>query len=293
MKTTTGASVLFVCLLSVAALSSSAFGKQRVKECQILDQTPEAVYEIDAGYVSSSDAQDLGKTDMMEFNADWAFYYCRTDSGDVDLNLRAKNTVFSDTLQGLFPNQVAMIALDAGLAMRPEKGMAIQLRVKPGIYSDLSNLSGDSFSSPFSLSVIHTFDSSLSGMAGLEVRSGFNLPVVPLFGIVWAIDDYWTLDLRCPRSRLAYRVAKDWNTYLAFEWENTTYSLGKNNDDLTIDYLKTCFGVTHRLPNDMLVRGEIGSELERSIRFGGDPSPISQVELDRAVFTRVGIGAAF
>jgi hypothetical protein len=293
IKTTTGSSVFLVCLLSVAVLGSSAFGKQRVKDCQILDQTPEAVYECDAGFVSGSDVQDFGKIEVMEVNADWAFYYCRTDVGDVDLNLRAKDTVFSDKLGGLLPREVAKIALDAGLAMRPEKGMAVQLRFQPGIYSDLSNLSGDSFSSPFSVSVIHTFDRSLSGMAGLEIRSGFDLPVIPLIGIVWAISDDWTLDLRCPRSKLAYSLAKDWNTYLAFEWENTTYSLGDHNNDLTIDYLKTCWGVTHRMPNEMLVRGEIGTELERSIRFGGDSSPISQVEVDRAVFLRAGIGAAF
>lgn len=213
--------------------------------------------------------------------------------GDLDLNLRAKSTVFNTTLSGLFPSQVEKVALDAGWTMRVDKGLAVQLRAQPGIYSDLTSLSADSFSSPFSLSVVHTFDTALSGMAGLEIRSGFDLPVMPLIGIVWGINDDLTLDLRCPRSKFVYRFAKDWNTYLGLEWENTTYSLGGDNKDLTVNYVRNYLGIAHRMPNEMLIRGEIGTEFDRSVRFRGDPGAISQVDMDRAAFLRVGVGAAF
>lgn len=78
MRAAAGASVFLVCLFFVAGVGSSAFAKQQGKECQILDQTPEAVYEFDVAYVSLSDIKDIGKTDILEVNADWAFYYCRT-----------------------------------------------------------------------------------------------------------------------------------------------------------------------------------------------------------------------
>jgi hypothetical protein len=289
---------IWIFSLSVALLTitcSMASAKQNAKECQILDALPESVYEFDFEYIPSSDVEDLGKTDIIGVNADWSFAYFRAGAvGDIDLNLRAASTIFHNSVNGVFPSQVAKVALDAGWALRFDKGFAFQMRAAPGVYSDFNNLSSDSLSYPFSVALIRAYDPGLSAMAGLEIRPDFNLPVMPLFGVVWTINDYLKLDARCPRSKLTFYPASGWNTYLALDWINTTYDVSGDADRMTMDYFKAYFGVAHQISNQALVRAEFGTIFERSAKYENlDSDRTWEVDIDRAFFFRLGMGAAF
>jgi hypothetical protein len=125
-------------------------------------------------------------------------------------------------------------------------------------------------------------------MAGLDIRPDFDLPVVPLFGVVWAINDDLKLDARCPRSKLTYCLARNWNTYLALDWENTTYEVSGDSNRMTMNYFKAYWGITCQLSNQALARAEVGTIFDRSAKFDN-----SDVDIDRACFFRVGMGAAF
>ncbi len=292
-KGTIGGLYVSTALLAIACITAA--GAQGAKECQILDALPSSVYEFDMEYIPSSDVDGFGKTEMIEMSADWAFAYFRAgDAGDFDLNMRADSTVFFHSLGGLFPNQVAKVALDAGWALRLEDGYAVQVRAEPGIYSDFDHLSGDSLFYPFSFALIRAFDPSLSAMAGLEIRPEFNLPVMPLVGVVWAIDDDLTLDARCPCSKLNYCLAKDWNTYLALDWANTTYQVSGAVDRFTLNYLKAYWGVTYQLADQALVRAEVGAIFDRTAKYENSASDSkNEVDIERAYFVRLGMGAAF
>jgi hypothetical protein len=294
MKMAGGVWVIAFSAALLLVTCSMASARQRAKECQILDATPESVYEFDFEYIPRSDVENLGKTDIIGINADWSFYYYRASAGDIDLNLRANSAIFRNSVDGIFPSQVAEVALDAGWAVRLDKGYALQMRTEPGIYSDFVHLSGDAFFYPFSLSLIRAFDSSLSATAGLEIRPDFDLTVMPLFGAVWAINDDLKLDARCPRSRLTYYLARNWNTYLSLDWVNTTYDVSGDAHRMTLDYFKAYFGITHQMSNQALVRAEIGTIFDRSAKYETLDSDFKwQVDIDRACFVRLGMGAAF
>lgn len=295
MKVTSGTVVFFFGAALLAITCSMASAAQRTKECQILDALPQDVYEFDLEYIPSSEVDGFGKTDMIGMSADWAFAYFRfKDAGDIDLNLRAESTIFVHSLDGFFPSQVGKMALDAGWALRLDQGYAVQARAQPGLYSSFNTLSSDAFFCPFSLALIRAFDPSLSAMAGVEVRPDFDLPVMPLIGAVWAINDNLTLDARCPRSKLNYCLARNWNTYLAFDWVNMTYAVSGVVDRMTMNDLKAYWGISCQLSNQALLRAEVGTIFDRSVKYENSSLDVNQeADIERACFFRLGIGAAF
>ncbi|MBN1557663.1 MAG: hypothetical protein JW951_05915 [Lentisphaerae bacterium] len=263
--------------------------------CQILDNPGDPLYRFRLGYVSESGVEDAGDTSLIEIEADWEFAYFRNIlRGDVDCDLNLEMVFFMDAADIELPSQVAVLALDAGWAVRSRGGAALALRMQPGIYSDLEGFSGDVFSIPFSAALIHAFNPSLSGMLGVSVRPDFDRTLLPLVGVVWEVNDQLRLDARLPESRLEWYMTPDWSTHLGLDWRNMSYALDDSRDVLTLEDFRLAWGVTHRTADQLEVSAEVGTLFERSVTFDDvPPKEPDTFDMDSDLFVRFALGGPF
>jgi len=286
-------------LLGADALAEVWPSEEDSWPCQILDTMPEPVYRIGLGYVPESRFKGYGKTDFLEIDGDWAFaYYRDVFCGDIDLNLRFDAMVLFGSAGLQLPDQVGKIALDAGWTWRSREGTAAQIRLLPGLYSDLEEIDAEAFSLPFSLALIRAFNPCLSGIAGVEIRPDFDRIVMPLVGIEWEIWEAVRLEARLPESRLVYFVTQDWSTYLGFEWQSMSYALRKqgwyDRKLITFEDFRIWWGLAHFISDELQLIGEVGSTFERSVEFEGEILDLdNDVHISKATFVRFALSGPF
>lgn len=271
--------------------------------CQILDVPSEPIYQVSLAYIPESrfngQAKEYGKSAFLEINAAWDFAYFRDIAlGDVDLNLRMGSILFLDSAGLQLPDQVAKIALDAGWTWRYPQGMALQVRAMPGIYSDIEAVNTDIIFMPVSCSVVRSFNPQLSGIAGLELRLGFDRKIMPIIGVEWEINDMMRLKARLPESRFIYFIDRDWSTHLGLDWQNTSFSLREKSSydrkRLTVEDFRGYWGLTRRISDQLQFTGELGWVFDRSVEFKKEVNgQDSDIDIDSTMFVRFALGGPF
>lgn len=264
--------------------------------CQILDKPLEHLYEIGVSYVPDSRFEGYGKSDVLELDADWAFGYIKDfGGGEMDFSLFVQDIMFLDSADLNLPSQVGKVVLDSGFTLRNPSGTAVQIRLLPGLYADLDRIDTDSFYVPVSFALIRAFRPDLSGRAGLDIRPGFRRLFMPIVGLAWKISDGVRLDAGLPQTKLQWAIAENLETYLALEWENTSFDLGRadhtGDDRLTIDDISAYWGMQYRVSDSLQFKGEIGNVFNRSVEFDQDPD--SKIDVQSALFVRFAVGAPF
>jgi hypothetical protein len=290
-------------VIVVLSMSLRAAGESREHgriACQILDVPLDSVYQGSVGFAPSSSLDDYGDVSMLELEGYWGFArFWDILAADVDLAVRAKYTSVSGSTAVDLPSHLVRISLDAGCAWRFGGGFAAQLKLYPGLYSDFQEFGSGAWNIPFSVGAILAVNPRFSEMIGLEIRPGFRKTVMPLLGVVWAIDDRTRLDIRVPESRFLYYLGQGWSTHLGFKWENLSFAVDEGDyragiDRVTLEDFRLFGGVTWQLSDDLRLTGEIGRVFGRSIEFdepliGTD----SDFDIGSATFLKFTLGGPF
>jgi len=287
-----------VLLFGVSANDANAAKNRSEGLDQILDVPSEPVYRLSAGYVESSPVESHGDVSMFEMDAYWGFaYFWDILFGNVDLALKMNTTFLSSSTGADLPGQFGRIALDAGWTGRFGKGISLQARIFPGIYTDFEELGADSLYLPFSIAMVKTVNSELSGILGAEIRPGFKQEVMPLVGVVWMIDKDARLDARLPESKFSYYLGRGWSAHAGFKWQNMSYAIDENGlgaGQLTVEDFRFFGGVIFRLSDNVQFGGEIGKVTGRSFEYNRtDGGAESDYDVDSATFFRFTLGGPF
>lgn len=263
-------------------------------KCQILDVKVEPQYEVGAVYIPESDFAGHGSTEIIEPYADWTFaYFHKILNGDINMSLRFHSKVFVDDADINLPYQVAKLAVDSDWTWRFEGGTALRIRLAPGIYSDFEDLGSEDIYMPFSMALIHSFHTKLSGMAGFEIRPDFRREIMPIIGLAWEVSDSVRFDARLPESKLIIYPNKNFNVYAGFAWNNTSYNLndpeGQDREQLTVEDYRLYGGLTVNVSTTFQINAEAGSIFNRTAQFGNRDSDTDEIDIDRARFFKVAL----
>lgn len=292
--------VALFCAFATALPAALMPWEKAPNKCQILDNPAKPIYEIGVGYVPESLLQgaetNYNKAAFVELDADLEMAYFRDVLyGDIDARFVIRGVVLPGSRDELeLPDQVAKLALDAGWTWRYDNGSALQVRTLPGIYSDIEEINGDVLYAPVSCSVIKAFDSQLSGIAGIEIRPHFERKYIPIIGVAWEINDQFRLDARLPESRFTWFLSQRWNSALGFEWQNTSYSLRDDREQITFEDFRLSWGVTRWLSDQLQFTSELGTVFDRSVEFkeaGGVTD--KDLDIDKAFFVRFALAGPF
>jgi hypothetical protein len=207
-------------------------------------------------------------------------------------------TIFVDSADIQLPDQVARIAFDAGWTWRYINGNALQLRVAPGIYSDIEEISSDVFFAPVSVIYFKSFHADMGGLIGFEVRPRFERVFFPLVGLDWELNDSCRMSLRLPESRIVVHMNKLWSAHVGFEWSNMSYALREkgsyDREMFTYEDSRYTFGLTYKMSDSLQFTGVLGQSFGRSVEFEepSDGMP-GKIDIERGMYVRVGLGGPF
>lgn len=266
--------------------------------CQILDKACGSQYALSLAYMPESSVKDNGDTSMMELDGTWEFaYYRDVLMADVDLRLDG-GVVMLDHANIDLPGELIDLALNAGVTWRYVNNTALQLRTRPGMYSELDGIDGDSFFIPFSGSLIWAVHPELSGSLGVEIRPGFDRAVVPVARVEWEASQDWRMSAGWPASRVTYYGLRDWTLYGAFDWRSDSYSADDrgsvDRERITLEDFRLYAGAAYSLSAELQVVGECGAVLDRSVEFERVAEGLlSENGLDSGLFVRVGVVGPF
>ncbi len=285
---------------SISSMPSMPSNEPRSGQCQILDRHLDNAYEILLEVVPASDFTGYGESGVLEFGAEWRRVAFFRDflMADLDLDLDFNSIIFLKSAGLKLPDQLLELSMDAGWTWRYVNGSALQVRVRPGIYSDIEKIDSDAFFLPFSCAGIGAFHPKLSGIAGLELRIGFEREVMPILGLEWEISEWLRLRAGLPESRLTCFFDRYWRSYLGLDWRSDTFSIREkgsfDRDTITIEDFHAYWGLSYSLTDEIQLIGEIGSIFSRGVEFGRqEEESDDSVDIDKQVFLRMGIGGPF
>lgn len=236
-------------------------------------------------------SEDFGKLSEYVADWDWGLVYLKDIlGGEVDVRLRSSLTFLDDGGDIDLPGQVAYITADTGLVLGNKEDLSFELRVAPGIYSDLEEFSTEALEVPFSLAFRKVLDSELAALLGLQVRPGFTDQVMPLAGLIWDPSEPVRVALCIPESRATWQPSSAFRTYVGFEWENTSYDLRGDNEQLTLEDFLLSAGIAVDVGANAGLEFEIGKIMNRTIEFDEAGSfSTDQLHVDYATYIRVGL----
>lgn len=267
-------------------------------KCQILDKGGSPVYRVTAAYMPDSDVEAGSSTSMFEVDADWGCGMLHDFAGgDLVSRIHFNNTFLLESADLDLPEHLAEISFDMEWVKRMRDGVGLIAGIRPGIYSDLEKLDGDGFFVPLKLAVVKRFGPTISGIAGMFVRFGFDRELLPIVGIEWQPVKEFRLELALPESFVSVRPSDEWSIFGRFQWNNTSYDLRDRADDnrkmITLEDFRTSLGVETMLSSDLGLVLETGRSYNRAMDFERRNSSSVELEIDEAFFVRGGVAGYF
>lgn len=145
------------------------------------------------------------------------------------------------------------------------------------------------------------YSPSLKFMFGVMLQPDNELPVLPLVGVDWLINEKWELQLMLLKPRVIYTLDDKWKLFAGMEMISTTFrtsntlgtSIGQSqyNDALgSYTDIRLGVGASYQLNKSFSVETEVGYSVSREI----DYTRIDQkVKFDPAPYVSVGLKYEF
>ena len=268
-------------------------------ECQVLDLSPTAVYDLSWGWIADADLEGAGATTIYEVDARWEFAYWRDFlDGDMALDLVTEIDFFSQSADVELPDQLLALNLKATWVRRSAAGHAWLVTFAPGIYSDIEEIGLNTIFVPTTVTHIWTWNPTVSALLGLQVRPDYEVPLVVLAGIVWSPAELIRVEALFPRGRVLIMFDPRWSAEIGAEWSSTTYRLKEkgpyDRDKLTIEQIEYWVSVWHQLTDRLRIGVSLGEVASREFEFDDRTEFFGRAfDVDDSFFLRVALGGPF
>lgn len=192
------------------------------------------------------------------------------------------------------PDYLAAIPLNVDWLWRFVNGWSIEIGTAPGIYSDIDALGSDMFGAPFRGCFYYAVQPQFSLKAGMEVRPGWDLAIMPIVGVGWQPTDNLLFELALPRSVINWK-SDGFGLFGQVEWRSTTYNMsgdGNDPDDISFEDWLASIGASFDITSSLRIQAELGYAFGRTVttEINGDKD---EVEVDAMPYVGVMIGAEF
>jgi hypothetical protein len=266
-----------------------------------LETFREPVYTAGLALFSESEFGDYGEAGLLEILLDWEFaYYHDILGGVADMSFDLDAKVLTETTGLHLPNQLVIMAVDAGWNATYSDGFGFIARIRPGFYADLEEFSSRAIYTPFTLAWTRQFSPSLSGVIGAEVRSGFDRWFMPVVGVTWEPSSYCRIKAQLPESRIDYVLDSLWSAHAGFKWTSTTYALREKSpfdrEELTLEDYQLYLGASRRIDQQLRLGVDVGGSFDRKIEFKNPEPELDdqrKIDVDSALFVRVSLSGPF
>lgn len=175
---------------------------------------------------------------------------------------------------------------------------SLRTDLRPGIYSDFRDLSGDDFNVPFTVILSYNYSPTLTLVAGLNVNYQSDVPLIGGPGVIWRFAEGWQLRAVLPKPQVTYSPNEEWTLFAGGELKGVTIRVAEdfgtragmanlNNDRLTYREIRVGAGARYRLHRLFTLTFEGGYAIDRRFQFdesnlllNGDGAPYVQFSIN-------------
>jgi len=166
--------------------------------------------------------------------------------------------------------------------------------IRPEIYSDFENVSGDHIGGTVIGTLGYTFTDNFA--MGLGVYAGRGLgdyQLIPAIGMIWDITDTLRLEVLPPKPMLRWSPTDSWVFKIGAFPAGGTWGLGGDQksdvDALFYKGLRAGLGLERKIANQLWFNGWIGATVFQSVELESDDDTIFEEDLDDSLFGYVGV----
>jgi hypothetical protein len=233
---------------------------------------------------------DLGANGMFPLNEDWM----------LPLDLMSQNYWLESVPGTPVPIHINTLGFGAGLGCRAVENWMFIARISPLFYR-LYDVNSDDVGVAGGLMAMWNYSPTFQFMFGIMVAPDSDLPVLPMAGMNWRINEQWDLSLMFPQPRLTFQPNEHWRFYAGVNINGTTFrtsnALGNdignaryNNALGTYRDVRFGGGIGYTLNQNVRVEAEAGYSISRQIDY---TDLDTTVKFDPAPYVRIGINVGF
>ncbi len=259
---------------------------------------------VDASYTGGGSTKFLGvkreKSDAFSLGLGIGGRVSLGEGWMVPLGLQSQNLTMNSLAGTPVPDHVHTLGFSTGLGRRLNDRWTISATVSPTLYK-LEDIRSNDIGVSGGLTAIWNSSPKLTWAFGLLMNPDSDVPVLPVVGLIWRMNDRFDLSLVYPKPRLTYRIDDRWRLYAGVNVNAMTFrskdglgdsiALPAYNDALgTYRDIRLGAGLGFKITETLSVEAEGGSSIHRQI----DYTRIDErVKFDSAAYVRVGLAAAF
>jgi hypothetical protein len=259
---------------------------------------------VNFGYNGGSTAKfqgaHLGDSDAFNISIEAGTRIALNENWFLNLGLVSDNFYLQQLAGTPIPDDIHTFRFNTGLGYRFNDQWSFTVLVSPSLYR-LDDVSGNDVG--VSGGVVATFQQkpSLTWSFGIIGSPDSDVPVLPIVGVRWLIDDHWMLEVGMPKTRLTYRIDRDWSFYGGLDLNGTTFRTEKdlgtktglatyNSALATYRDIRLGIGTSYQFLRGIRGEVETGVSAYREINY----KDINQsVDFNPAAYVRVGLSVRF
>ena len=259
---------------------------------------------VDLGYVGGTSAKfqgtRTGSSDAFDVKFDAGTRVTLNDDWFLRLGLGSDNIFLGSVAGEPIPDAIHTLQLNTGVGYRWDDRWTFMAVLNPSLLR-FDDVNGNDIG--FSGGVMATFkqNPSLTWTFGIMGSQYGDVPVLPIVGVHWEINEHYTLDVGMPKTRLSYRLDSNWTVYggldlvgATFRSENdlgTKTGLPRYNNALANYHdIRLGVGVSYKIRRGLSAEVETGASIFREINY----QDINQtVDFQPAPYVRLGLRIRF
>jgi len=264
---------------------------------------------VNLGYVGGTSAKfqgtRSGDSDAYNVNVNAGTRVTLTDVWSLNLGLVSDNYFLGTVAGDPIPNAIHTLRLNTGVGYRWNDQWSFNALLSPSLYR-FEDVNGDDFG--VSGGVVATFvqNSALTWAFGIIGSPDSDVPVLPIVGVRWLINDHYTLEVGMPKTRLTYKIEPNLAIYAGLDLNGTTFRTGEhllppntppsnnsgqyNSALATYRDIRLGVGASYQFWRGVRAEAETGFSVYREINY----KDINQsVDFKPAPYVRLGLGVRF
>ncbi len=307
-RTTRSVSYAAVSLLSVSALAQqtaptsenlAAPGWQQSSSAPMVRANVD--YSYDAGSAakflgqranSEASSVNLGVDSRISLNDDWF----------VPVGLQSDNYFLGTVAGEPIPNDIHTLHLHTGLGYRLNEQWTFTGLAGPSLYR-FNDIHSDDIGAFGGFLATYRVNPAYTWTFGVMISPNNDVPVLPVVGLRWQINDHYTLEVGMPKTRLTYHVDPQWSLYTGLDLNGTTFRTGDSlgaklspaqskydNALATYRDIRLGVGTGYEIGHGLRAEVEVGYSVYRRIDYKDFND---QVKFDPAPYVRAGLSYRF
>lgn len=192
------------------------------------------------------------------------------------------------------PADLYDLSAELSWRLRPARWLFVDLKVKPGLYTDFANVGREAFRPRGHALAIVALSERLQLIGGVVYANRLRLRLVPAGGVRYAPDEDTEFRIVFPAPRISHRVATvggtKYTAYVGGEFGGGAWAVrGEGGLEDTVDYtdLRLLLGVEAERPCGPRWRAEVGYVFSRRVEYASNrPGPFDPAD---TLLVRVGL----